>query len=141
MKRVLLAWTVALAGCPTVDLGDTPPDIGNCVPAGGQGYFTGTLWPMYLHNPASSCGPSHNTSCDCARSNCHLAPGGASGLGFDPNDLQGDYITATQAVYLNCSTPTASPLLTKPLAGVDGHPIDMFTTSDPQYQTFLNWFK
>ena len=38
--------------------------------------------------------------------------------------------------------PIASQLLTKPLAGIDGHGGgDLFTTSDPQYTVFINWFR
>ena len=44
----ILACCVALCGCPTVDLGDTPPDIGLCNPAGGIDYFTSTIEPEFL---------------------------------------------------------------------------------------------
>ena len=30
--------TLVFAGCPTVDLGDTPSDIGQCNPPGGEDY-------------------------------------------------------------------------------------------------------
>jgi hypothetical protein len=125
----------ALAGCPTVDLGEEPPDIGACIPNGGMDYFQNTIWPVVLH-------PADATK-DCAKSGCHQAPGGAGGLGFSTN-VPADFVEDYQAAQheLNCTTPTASLLLTKPLAGVDGHGGgDIFTMSDPQYQAFLNWFK
>jgi hypothetical protein len=123
---------LALAGCPTVDLGDTPPDIGACNPMGGQAYFMNMIWPSYLHPSGAK---------DCAQSaGCHLM---AHGLALDPTppvDYAANFRIAQQ--YLNCGTPAASPLLTKPLAGVDGHGGgDLFTMTDPQYQLFLDWFK
>jgi hypothetical protein len=144
LVRALRACCVfALAGCPTVDLGETPADIGVCNPNGGIAYFQSMIWPSYLHNPAMTCGSSHTMSCDCARSGCHLAPGGAGGLGFGTNvpaDFALDYQAAQQE--LDCTMPEASKLLTRPLAGVDPHGgQDIFAMSDPQYQLFLNWFK
>ena len=50
---VLLA---ALAGCPTVDLGDTPTDIGLCNPPGGVEYFQERIWPEFVRpGNANSC--------------------------------------------------------------------------------------
>ncbi len=131
--RVLVALcTLALAGCPTVDLGDTPPDIGACNPNGGIDYFTNMLWPQFLH-PS---GPK-----DCAQSaGCHLK---AHGLTLDPGPPV-DYAANLKIVqqYLNCGTPTASELLTKPLAGVDGHGGgDLIQPGDAEYTVFINWFK
>lgn len=133
MSRVLVAFcTLALAGCPTVDLGDTPPDIGACNPNGGLTYFTNTLWPQYLHPAGAK---------DCAQSaGCHLNAHGLTLSTAQPIDYAGNMKIAAE--YLNCGTPEASELLTKPLAGVDGHGGgDLFTTSDPEYQVFLAWFK
>jgi hypothetical protein len=124
---------LVLSGCPTVDLGDTPPDIGLCNPKGGFGYFQTDIWTMYLH-------PADQTR-DCAKSSgCHA---NAHGLALDPmaTDLTANYRVAVS--YLNCGTPMASPLLTKPLAGIDGHGGgDIFpSASDPAVNTFINWFK
>jgi len=48
--------------------------------------------------------------------------------------------------YLNCGTPNASLMLTKPLAGIDPHGGgDIFPNNpnmpDPAVQIFLDWFK
>ena len=128
-----VAISLLLAGCPTVDLGDTPPDIGLCTPAKGMDYFVNNIWPMYLHAPGAK---------DCAQSaGCHaMAHGLALSVG-PPPDFTANYRVAQQ--YLNCGTPTASELLTKPLAGIDGHGGgDLFVdTNDPAVVVFLNWFK
>jgi hypothetical protein len=124
---------LALAGCPTVDLGDTPPDIGVCTPAKGMDYFVSDIWPTYLHAPGAK---------DCAQSSgCHLK---AHGLALDPTppiDFTANYRVTQQ--YINCGTPTASELLTRPLAGIDGHGGgDLFADlNDPAVVVFLNWFK
>ena len=118
-----------------MDLGTEPSDIGLCNPNKGSGYFHDQIWPNFLH-------PSDPAK-DCAKSGCHLAPGGAGGLGFSttmPIDYQGNYMAAQHE--LNCTTPSASPLLTRPMAGIDGHGGgDIFQMSDPQVQLFLDWFQ
>ena len=127
-----VAALLLLAGCPTVDLGDTPPDIGLCTPAKGMDYFVNNIWPMYLHPSGAK---------DCAQSaGCHAMAHGLA-LTVSPPDFVANYRVAQQ--YLNCGTPTASELLTKPLAGIDGHGGgDLFAdTNDPAVQVFLNWFK
>jgi hypothetical protein len=140
MKGSWLAVCVlALGGCPTVDFGESPAGIGVCNPDRGEPYFEATIWPQYIRSPATNCGPNKNLSCDCAQSSCH---GGAHGPDFDttlPTDYVAMYRLSQQ--FLNCGAPTASPLLTRPLAGIDGHGGgDLFTTSEPQYQIFLDWF-
>jgi hypothetical protein len=122
-----------LAGCPTVDLGDTPTEVGLCNPPGGVQYFQDQIWPKYVVRGASDGG--------CARvGSCHVA--GGNGLEFP---MPVDYPTAYRhsQVYLNCGTPAASPFLTKPLAGIDPHGGDdiFSSTSDPAVQVFLDWFK
>jgi hypothetical protein len=129
---VLLA---LLPGCPTVDLGDSPVDIGQCRPAKGQQYFQDQVWPMFLD-------PTDQTK-TCAKSNCHLDGSGRSALQLRttaPIDYDFNYKVTIQ--YLNCQTPEASTLLTKPLRGVDGHTGgDIFADlSDPAVVTFLAWF-
>jgi hypothetical protein len=123
---------VFLAGCPTVDLGDTPTDIGLCNPAGGASYFQDQIWPSFVvrTDPDRS----------CAKSGCHVA--GGNGLDFPiPVDYPAAY-RRTQ-IYLNCGTPEASLFLTKPLAGIDPHGGgDLFpNTSDAAVQIFLAWFQ
>ena len=121
-----------LAGCPTVDLGDTPTEIGLCNPTGGVQYFQDQIWPKYVvrTDPTRS----------CAQVSCHVA--GGNGLDFQ---LPVDYPTAYRRtqIYLNCGTPAASPFLTKPLAGMDPHSGgDIFAgTNDPAVQVFLDWFQ
>lgn len=124
---------LALAGCPTVDLGDTPSEIGLCNPPGGVEYFEQQIWPMFVER--------NNATNSCARTACHVA--GGNGLDYPPPPV--DYQTAYKRtqLYLNCGTPSASPFLTKPLGGIEPHiGGDIFTsTSDPAVQVFLAWFQ
>jgi hypothetical protein len=118
-----------LTGCPTVDLGDTPTEIGLCNPPGGLAYFQDQIWPKYVNNPKNS----------CAQASCHIA--GGNGLDFP---AQVDYPASYKRsqIYLNCGTPSASLFLTKPLAGIDAHSGgDIFSDGDPAVQIFLDWFK
>ena len=54
------------AGCPTVDLGDTPTDINLCNPAGGLDYFTAEIYPKFIRpgdtNACTQNGGCHNGS-------------------------------------------------------------------------------
>jgi hypothetical protein len=140
-----VAWGAAglailLAGCPTVDLGDNPTEIGLCNPAGGAQYFQDRIWPSYVQRP--------NAMQTCAQVSCHVT--GGNGLDFPCPQMGActvplDYGTAYKRtqLYLNCGTPAASLFLTKPLAGVDPHQGgDIFPSmSDPSVQVFLDWFK
>lgn len=137
-----VAWGVAaigslglltvLTGCPTVDLGDTPTEVGLCNPAGGVDYFETQIWPTFVTRP--------NPMQTCARSTCHIA--GGNGLDF-PDPI--DYGVAYRRVqlFLNCGTPEASVFLTKPLGGIEPHGGgDIFPNdSDPAVQIFIDWFK
>jgi len=122
-----------LAGCPTVDLGDTPPDIGLCNPVRGEAYFESDIWPKYL-NPT-------DVTKQCTKVGCHDQRG-QSALRFktDPIDLPANY--KASLIYLNCGTPEVSQLLVKPLAGVEPHGGgDLFPAdTDPAVQDFLAWF-
>jgi hypothetical protein len=128
-----LAGLEALSGCPTVDLGDTPTEIGLCNPAGGVQYFQDQIWPNYVirTDPAKSCAKVGT---------CHV--GGGNGLDFP---AQIDYAASYKRsqIYLNCGTPAASLFLTKPLTGVEPHSGgDLFPdVNDPAVQIFLAWFK
>jgi len=129
----ILACAVALCGCPTVDLGDTPPDIGACNPAKGSAYFVSTIEPQYLKIADKTNG--------CARSAmCH---DGAHGLTLTTNPVDDEANFRVTQQYLNCGQPMASELLTKPLKGIDFHTGgDLFQdTSDPAVQAFLGWFQ
>ncbi len=130
---VVSASVVALGGCPTVDLGNTPEDVGPCNPAQGEAYFESMIWPTYLNGPGNA---------QCTRAGCH-DPTGQSALRFEvtaPIDYASNF-KATQ-IYLSCSTPSSSELLTKPLAGTTAHGGgDIFASlSDPAVVVFLNWF-
>ncbi|MCA9676868.1 MAG: hypothetical protein H6709_03015 [Kofleriaceae bacterium] len=126
-----------LTGCPTVDLGDTPADPGVCRP--DPMYYRDVIWPEFLS-------PADTTKSCVANSGCHAAGNGRSALRLD-TDVTGDP-TAHDRNYnvvirfLNCGTPDASALLTKPLAGVDPHGgDDIFpNTSDPAVTAFEGWF-
>ncbi len=127
-----------VAGCPTVDLGDTPADIGLCNPAKGRDYFDTTLYPMFVKRDGGT------TS--CVRSGCHDAGGGNALAFIDPPAQDSDKAANYRAaqVYLNCGTPNMSELLTKPLQGIDDpHGGGNIYTSmdDPAVQAFLDWFK
>jgi hypothetical protein len=123
-----------LCGCPTVDLGDDPPDIGLCNPAGGMPYFQSEIVPKYLRLADATNG--------CGRDGgCHDR---AHGLAFDltPANLgsSANYRVALQ--YLNCAQPRQSALLTKPLAGEDGHGGgDLIANGSTEMMTFLMWFQ
>jgi hypothetical protein len=125
---------VLLAACPTVDLGDSPPDVGSC--RLDPLYYEDVIWPGYLA-PTSA-----EKSC-VSQSGCHSAESGRSALRLDataPIDHTGNYQIVSR--FLNCSTPSASSLLTKPLAAVDAHGGgDIFADSaDPAVSDFLAWF-
>ncbi len=130
----MLASLVCLTGCPTVDLGDTPPDIGQCRP--DRQYYIDVIWPRYLapSAPAKSC---------VAASGCHDAQTGRSALRLTtalPVDHDSNYQVVTR--FLNCSTPSASQLLTKPLAGLEAHQGgDIFAdVNDAAVVEFQAWF-
>lgn len=131
-KRGLACAVITLlAGCPTVELGDTPTEIGLCNPAGGVAYFEQQIWPNIV---TRSFGGR-----TCAQAGCHIA--GGNGLDY-PAVV--DYPSAYRRtqLYLNCGTPAASLFLTKPLAGIDPHGGgDLFPNGDPSVQVFLDWFR
>jgi len=124
---------LGIAGCPTVDLGDTPAEISACNPAKGIDYFRSDIEPKFLKISEPS---------GCVRNSaCHDQAHGLTLGRSTPADDLANYRVAQG--YLNCGSPMASPLLTKPLAGVDGHGGgDIFgNLSDPAVATFLMWFK
>src|ERR1043165_9789379 len=72
--------TLVFAGCPTVDLGDTPSDIGQCNPPGGEDYFETMIWPNYLNANSPAC---------TSAGGCHNEAGGnALNLRTQPIDFQ-----------------------------------------------------
>ena len=122
-----------LAGCPTVDLGDTPTEIGLCNPPGGLQYFQDQIWPKYVvrTDPSTAC---------TKPGTCHVA--GGNGLDF-PMPVDYSIAYRRSQIYLNCGTPEASLFLTKPLAGIEPHGGgDIFpSVNDPAVVVFLGWFK
>lgn len=135
MRVPLLVATAALAaaGCPTVDLGDDPVDPGVCRP--DPAYYEAEVWPKFLAQPEP-------TKTCVGRAGCHGEADGRSALRLDaiePIDHSRNYAVVTR--FLNCGTPGASALLTKPLAGEDPHGGgDIYTGADPAITTFTAWF-
>jgi hypothetical protein len=123
-----------LAGCPTVDLGDSPDEVGRCNPKKGQIYFTSTIWTNFIKHtdPQKAC---------TRAGGCHAQAGGnALNFATDPLDFTMSYKQAQ--VYLNCGTPEASELLTKPMAGIDAHGgDDLFAPTDVEVMIFKTWFE
>jgi len=131
-RACVLALALGLLGCPTVDLGDSPVAPGSCRPS--RAYFETMIWPEYIA-PA-------DTSRSCVdEAGCHRQSDGRSSyrLATDPVDMSANYEATTR--FLNCGSPTASSLLTKPLTGTDSHGgDDLFNMSSPSYTVFLDWF-
>ncbi|MBK9031729.1 MAG: hypothetical protein IPL61_10460 [Myxococcales bacterium] len=133
VSGLVTAAVLASAGCPTVDLGDDPVEPGVCRPS--PDYFRTRIWPEYLAQPemAKSC---------VGRAGCHGETDGRSALRLDvsePIDFTRNYQVVTR--FLNCGTPEASSLFTKPLTGEDPHGGgDMFTAADPSVAVFEGWF-
>jgi hypothetical protein len=120
------------AGCPTVDLGDTPVGIGSCLP--DREYFDTVIWPMYIANPDAS------KSC-VSMSGCHndqMSARSGMHLQVDPLDLSANYRTVSR--HLNCADPGASDMVTYPTELLP-HPVGLFTPTDPEVVSiFLPWF-
>jgi hypothetical protein len=120
-----------LGGCPTVDLGDTPSDIGVCNPAGGIEYFEAMIWPEYIK-------PMDGTR-GCSKTSCHGEGGTSPNFRTMPVDFVVNYRVAQN--FLNCGQPMMSDLLTKPMAGINAHGGgELFPPSDASVQIFLDWF-
>jgi hypothetical protein len=133
---LLVASLATLTGCPTVDFGETPVGVGQCRP--DRDYFRDEIWPNYLAptEPERSC---------VGQALCHAADTGRSALRLetdtsDPGVFDRNYEAVTR--FLNCGSPEASPLLTKPMAGLDAHRGgDMFSGTDPEVDVFELWFE
>jgi hypothetical protein len=122
-----------LAGCPTVDLGDQPPDPALCRP--DMAYYKDHIWPEFL-------APADTTRSCVSQSGCHQAATGRSALRLETNPVDDTRNYEVVTRFLNCASPEVSPLLGKPLKGADPHGGgDLFpTTSDPAVVVFLGWF-
>jgi hypothetical protein len=136
---IVVGLAVTGVGCPTVDLGDVPPDPGQCRP--DPGYYEQVIWSEFL---APAAAPER--SC-VDEAGCHRSEDGRSAFRLlvppdgspDLVDHDANYGVVTR--FLNCGTPEASSLLSKPATGVDPHGGgDLFTLDDPTSQVFLDWF-
>jgi hypothetical protein len=135
-KRSLACLVLALflGGCPTVDLGEDLAEPGVCHP--DITYFKTQIWPNYL-------APTASMSC-VGQAGCHAADTGRSALRLETNPddaaLTRNYDVAIR--FVNCSSPDASPLLTKPEAGIESHGGgDIFPMGDPKVALFEAWFQ
>lgn len=125
---------LALAGCPTVELGDTPEDIGLCIPRGGRAYFDDVIWPMFVR-------PTNATQGCTRNGGCHVF-GQGNLLGYKVSPLDGAANYRATLLQLDCGQPMNSMFLTKPLAGIDPHGgMDIFAQGAPEVQLFLDWFQ
>jgi hypothetical protein len=127
-----------LAGCPTVDLGDTPSDIGLCNPPKGIEYFRTEVWPKFVR-------PTDTTNGCTKVGGCHNEAGG-NALGFrggaNPTTTEFTFNYRQTQIYLNCGNPEASPLLTKPLSSMDPHGGGNLIPPGSEPETvFLLWFE
>ena len=130
--RAFACCALLLCGCPTVDLGDDPPDVGLCNPARGAQYFQDEIVPKYLklQDKTNGCGRS---------SACHDR---SHGLALDLNNPMSTANYRLTLNYLNCGQPRQSQLLTKPLAGEDGHGGgDLIQNGSTEMMVFLMWFQ
>lgn len=135
---LVLAATLFLAGCPTIDDGDPPITPGTCQPDFAQ--FRDQVWPTVFAAPSGS-----NPSCVGA-GGCHRQSDGRSALRLiempttDSEHMQ-NYEVVTR--FLNCTTPDASSVITKPLANVDGHGGgDLWNAvTDPQPACVESWIE
>lgn len=135
------SWTVAwgaalllMTGCPTVDLGDTPSDIGLCNPPGGLDYFRDEIWPNFVR-------PTDAAKACTKAGGCHNEAGG-NALSFKTTPVDFTFNYRQTQIYLNCGQPMASELLSKPLAGIDPHGgMDLFQPGDAGVMSFLGWFQ
>ena len=132
----LAALAPLLAGCPTVDLGDTPTDIGLCNPPGGIDYFTDVIWPEFVR-------PTDGMEGCTKTGGCHNEAGG-NGLSFKTQPAPDFPFNFRQAqLFLNCGTPSQSLFLAKPLSGMEPHgggDIFMMGADDATIAKFLAWF-
>jgi hypothetical protein len=116
-----------------VDLGETPVSPGACRP--DPAYYRDTIWPEMI-------APGDTARSCVSQGGCHQLENGRSAFRVsvsEPIDHDSNYNVVTR--FLNCGTPEASPLLTKPLSGVDPHGGgDLITPGSNVEGDFLMWF-
>lgn len=134
LSFIMAGVAVFSLGCPTVDLGDVPPDPGQCRP--DPGYYEDVIWPEFL---APAAAPERSCVNDAG---CHRVADGRSALRLADNPVDHDANYSVVTRFLNCGTPDASPLFTKPVSGVDAHGGgDLFAPADQTSTVFLQWFE
>jgi len=102
---------------------------------GGEDYFDSMMWPNYL--TIESTIQNHT----CVDSGCHGHNTFSGGFGLDEtNPLSPGNYRAAQGELL-CASPMESKLLTKPFEITSHGGNKMFQMTDPEYQTFLDWFQ
>jgi len=133
LSSLLMIGLPLLVGCPTVDLGETPVSPGSCRP--DPVYFEENIWPIFIDTG------DMQTSC-VGEGGCHQLENGRSAFRVsvaEPVDFTTNYNVTTR--FLNCGTPSASALLTKPISGVDSHGGgDLFAPGSANETIFLDWF-
>lgn len=129
----LVTTLVLLSGCPTVDLGEMPVSPGACRP--DPVFFEEFIWPGLIDTGDIA------TSC-VGEGGCHQLENGRSAYRVsvaEPIDYDTNYNVTIR--FLNCGTPSASALLTKPLSGVDSHGGgDLLMPGSESELLFLDWF-
>jgi hypothetical protein len=130
---VVLATGLA-AGCDTVDQGSVPVPPEACRP--DPTVFQSTIWPQAI-------GVADATKSCVGKAGCHARETGRSALRLIANpvtktDFDNNYDAVTR--FLNCSTPTASPFISKPSAGGDPHAGgDLWTLGSEPELTVEKW--
>jgi hypothetical protein len=132
---VALGIAGAASGCPTVDQGDQPVAPEACRP--DPELFETTIWPNAI-------APAGDDAHSCvAQAGCHARETGRSALRLIAAPASKvDYTMNYDAVtrFLNCSTPSASPFISKPTAGGDPHAGgDLWTSGAEPELTVERW--
>jgi len=114
------ALCLLLAACPTVDVGDTPVAPPLCRPSLQAFKEPGGIWDVAI-------APGDTAKSCISMTGCHGVATGRSSLRLidKPRDQMSDSEWSLNldsvARFLNCSTPSDSPFITKPEAGADPH--------------------
>jgi hypothetical protein len=114
MRAMLL---LVLAGCPTIDLGETPVTPPLCRPSLDTLKKPGGVWDVAVNpsDPQKSC---------VAMAGCHAQATGRSALRLIPmpqSDADWAQNLDEIAQFLDCASPSESLFVTKPEAGVESH--------------------
>jgi hypothetical protein len=120
MRSLLLVAVMLLSGCPIVDTGETPVAPPICRPDPNRFREPGGIWDtaIAVADMEKSC---------IVKDGCHSQATGRSALRLidKPRDMltDSDWTQNYEVVarFLNCSTPSASPFVTKPESGADPH--------------------